>query len=152
MLTRSFLTLALAILSVSANPIVQVRESKATMPIVARLNATGRRIPDIDRARAAQQVANAKARASGKRAVTSFSIINEAVTYVANVEIGTPAQTFQLLIDTGSSNTWTNAQGTFRETSSTEDTGQEVEVEYGSGFFFGEEGMQIHLELASCLR
>lgn len=140
MLSLSFLTLAVAFLSASATPVVEVRESKATLPIIARLNATGRRIPDIDRARAKQQVAAAKARASrqGKRAVTSFSIINEAVTYVANVDIGTPPTTFQLLIDTGSSNTWTNAQGGFEETSSSVDTGEEVAVEYGSGFFFGE--------------
>ena len=62
-----------------------------------------------------------------------------AVTYLANVGVGTPPTQYQLLIDTGSSNTGTNAQGNFVVTSTAQNTGEEVEVTYGSGSFFSGE-------------
>ncbi|KZV96746.1 acid protease [Exidia glandulosa HHB12029] len=44
-----------------------------------------------------------------------------------------------LIVDTGSSNTWVGATTPFEETGTTTPTGDEVFVQYGSGFFFGDE-------------
>ena len=135
MINQSLTVLALVAASVIAFPGVSVREAKASLPFVGRLNITGRRLPDIDRARAAQHLS-----ASRKRQTSSIDVTNEAVTYVANVGVGTPPTTYSLLIDTGSSNTWVGASKPFVETSSTKLSGLLSEVTYGSGFFIGEEG------------
>lgn len=130
---------ALVLITVSfvvALPASNVRErgSKASLPFVGRLNATGRRLPDIDRARAAQHLST-----SHKRQTSSIDVTNEAVTYVANVGVGTPPTTYSLIIDTGSSNTWVGASKRFVQTSSTQVSGLLSEITYGSGFFIGEE-------------
>ncbi|KAI5117484.1 hypothetical protein M0805_009547 [Coniferiporia weirii] len=135
----SLALIALTVLSVVAKPVVQVREPKVTLPFARRLNISSNKLPDIDRARAAQHLLTSEAKSGSSRRAASFDITNEAVTYVANVGVGTPPTTYSLLIDTGSSNTWVGAGQTFVETSSTQDTGDGVSVSYGSGFFFGEE-------------
>ena len=143
MVSIPLLSLVVAAICVSANPQVHVRSSDVTLPIAARLNFTGKRIPDIDRSRAAQHIINSKARANAKGIVkrqASFGITNEAVTYVATVGVGTPPSDFTLLIDTGSSNTWVGATKRFTATSSTQETLEPVEVTYGSGFFAGHFG------------
>ncbi|OBZ76476.1 Polyporopepsin [Grifola frondosa] len=73
------------------------------------------------------------------RAIFDVPATNQAVQYVANVGVGTPPTQYSLLIDTGSSNTWVGAGQAFVETNSTVNTGQLVEVVYGSGFVIGEE-------------
>lgn len=140
MLNFLLLILVVVLISVNATPFIDARDYTVTIPILARLNATGRRIPGIDRDRALRQVAGVRnnTRKQGKRGVVSSSIVNEALSYIANVGIGTPPQIYQLIIDTGSSNIWTNARGNFKETSSTVTTGLENAVQYGSGFFSGE--------------
>lgn len=150
----SLLSLAAAAVYVSSNPIINVRNSDVALPIAARLNFTGNRIPDIDRARAAQHIANSKARAGAvqKRQV-SFPVTNVATTYVANVGVGTPPSNFTLLIDTGSSNTWVGATKRFTVTSSTHETLEPIEVTYGSGFFSGHFGEYCSLNSTSiCVR
>lgn len=153
MLSVSLLSLAVAAACVSANPIVSVNSADVTVPIAARLNFTGKRIPDIDRARAAQHIANSKARSAhniAKRQV-SFPITNVVTTYVANVGVGTPPSNFTLLLDSGSSNTWVGATKRFTPTSSTEETLEPVEVTYGSGFFVGHFGEFVHCS-CFCIR
>ncbi|KAI5119243.1 hypothetical protein M0805_008794 [Coniferiporia weirii] len=135
----SLALIALAALSVSAKPVVQVRESKVTLPFARRLNISSNKLPEIDRARAAQHLLTSKAKSGPSKRAASFDVTNEATTYVANVGVGTPPTTYSLLIDTGSSNTWVGAGREFVETSSTQVTGDEVAVEYGSGFFIGEQ-------------
>ena len=123
------------------NPTVRVRSAKASLPFVGRLNVSGARLPDIDRARAAQHLSRSRTNESKRQ--TSIDVTNDAVSYVASVGVGTPATTYSLLIDTGSSNTWVGAGKEFVVTSSTELTGELTEVTYGSGFFVGEEGEKI---------
>ncbi|KAF8878051.1 aspartic peptidase domain-containing protein [Mucidula mucida] len=55
------------------------------------------------------------------------------------VEIGESAQTFKLLIDTGSSNTWIGAHKKYSPSSSSHDTRNPFEVSYGSGMCSGSE-------------
>lgn len=122
-----------------AFPNVQIRETKASLPFAGRLNVSGSRLPDIDRARAAQHKTNAKFSSGTKRQTSSVDITNEAVTYVADVGVGSPATTYSLLIDTGSSNTWVGAGQAYVRTSTSQATGELSEITYGSGFFFGNE-------------
>ncbi|KAJ3752774.1 acid protease [Lentinula raphanica] len=68
-------------------------------------------------------------------------VVNEAITYIAEVTVGVDNQTFHLLVDSGSSNTWVgaNASYTYIPSSSSVWTDDIVIVDYGSGYFFGYE-------------
>ncbi|CCM04929.1 uncharacterized protein FIBRA_07126 [Fibroporia radiculosa] len=67
------------------------------------------------------------------------NVTDASVNYNAFVGVGTPATTYTLLIDTGSSNTWVGADQTYTPTSSSKSTGDTVNVSYGSGSFSGTE-------------
>ncbi|KAG9312014.1 acid protease [Chiua virens] len=85
------------------------------------INGTGTlNIVEKDRARAQ---AFRQAAHPGKRS-TSFSVTNAAVTYTAQVGVGSPATDYTLLIDTGSSNTWIGASTAYQNTGI--DTGNTV--------------------------
>ncbi|EEA29030.1 hypothetical protein TMatcc_002608 [Talaromyces marneffei ATCC 18224] len=75
-------------------------------------------------------VAAIEARSSGP-------VTNEDVTYVAGVSIG--GTTYDLIVDTGSSNTWCGAQNSCEPSSTGKSTGGSVQVSYGSGSFSGDE-------------
>lgn len=68
---------------------------------------------------------------------SSGTVTNEDVSYVAAVTIG--GSTYNLIVDTGSSNTWCGAQNSCEPSSTGRDTGNSVSVSYGSGSFSGEE-------------
>jgi hypothetical protein len=61
------------------------------------------------------------------------------VTYLASVGVGSPATTYSLLIDTGSSNTWLGADKSYVKTSTSTSTGKSFSVSYGSGSVSGTE-------------
>ncbi|KAL5518792.1 hypothetical protein ACEPAH_475 [Sanghuangporus vaninii] len=135
-------TLLLAFI-VSANPIV-VRDNLVRLPFAKQVNVTGTgHILKNDQSRAAALRAIGEARASGKQlqkdAVISIPAQNQAVTYVASVGVGSPATTYSLLIDTGSSNTWVGAGKSYVRTSASTQTSDRVSVTYGSGSFSGTE-------------
>ncbi|EIN11487.1 acid protease, partial [Punctularia strigosozonata HHB-11173 SS5] len=65
----------------------------------------------------------------------SVSVTNEAVTYMASVGVGSPATSYDLIIDTGSSSTWVGAGKSYVKTSMSSSTGKSVSVSYGSGSF-----------------
>ncbi|KAJ7621411.1 acid protease [Roridomyces roridus] len=114
--------------------------SFVTLPISKRVNLTGTRtLLERDLARVTHLRDKAHARLSGQplasRAVISDQVFNEATTYLAAVDVGTPPTTFALIIDTGSSNTWVGATTPFVNTATTVSTGQSVAVSYGSGDF-----------------
>ncbi|KAK7680347.1 hypothetical protein QCA50_016587 [Cerrena zonata] len=137
---------ALTVLFVStalASPAVTIRKSPVTLPFARRINATSvRDLLKIDQARAKafknrpqvqQRITPASAAAFGVPAT------NQAVDYILEVGVGNPPTTFDLLVDTGSSNTWVGAGKALRTTSTTQATGNLVQVTYGSGFVFGSE-------------
>ncbi|PIL28799.1 transporter [Ganoderma sinense ZZ0214-1] len=139
--------LAAAAVAVSATPIV-VRDSLVTLPIARRFNSTGAaNIVKADQARAKTLKARLQATkvspvdtAAGKIFPgINVPVTNQAIIYTASVGVGTPPTSYELIVDTGSSNTWVGANKSYVNTSSSVDTGAEVEVFYGSGFFFGEE-------------
>ncbi|KAF8889846.1 aspartic proteinase from Irpex Lacteus [Infundibulicybe gibba] len=62
-----------------------------------------------------------------------------AVSYFASIGVGSPATTYSLLIDTGSSNTWVGAGRAYVRTSTSVQTSNRVSVTYGFGSFSGTE-------------
>lgn len=144
--TTALLTSVLLALSTSASPVVQVRESSVTLPFARYLNITsGVSIAELDRQRAQQlitkgrEIQGTSADAQRVRRQSSFPVTNTVVTYVASVGVGSPATTYSLLIDTGSSNTWVGADKSYVQTSTSKSTGNSVSVTYGSGSFSGTE-------------
>src|SRR6267154_6353021 len=139
------LTAVFVALSIAASP-VDVRDSIITLPITRRLNTSNGTILDHDRARAAA-LKGISASPLDRRA-TSIPIVNVAFNYVANVAIGNPAHickfnlereiaaangssyTDELIIDTGSANTWVGANTKYVETSTSVNTGKEVKIPY----------------------
>ncbi|KAJ7849363.1 family A1 protease [Mycena olivaceomarginata] len=73
------------------------------------------------------------------RDVISETVVNRAVNYIATVGVGSPATSYDLLIDTGSSNTWIGAGKNYVVTSTSTQTSSRVSVTYGSGSFSGTE-------------
>ncbi|KAF7342908.1 Aspartic protease [Mycena sanguinolenta] len=70
-------------------------------------------------------------------AVGEAPATNEDDTYVAATKIGT--QTFDLIVDTGSSNTWVGSGTKYKPGSTSTDTGKSFSVSYGSGTVSGTE-------------
>lgn len=68
---------------------------------------------------------------------SSVGVENEDFSYVASVGVG--SQTFSLIVDTGSSNTWVGAGTKYSPGSTSKSTGDSVSVSYGSGSFSGKE-------------
>ncbi|KAK0462105.1 acid protease [Desarmillaria tabescens] len=69
----------------------------------------------------------------------SIDVTDAAVTYTAMVKMGQSGQSFKLLIDTGSSNTWVGADQEYKPSPSSKNTRKAVNVSYGSGSFTGME-------------
>ncbi|KIK68767.1 hypothetical protein GYMLUDRAFT_68600 [Collybiopsis luxurians FD-317 M1] len=134
-------SLALSSLSV-ASPVAQ---SSLTVPIRKSIKVTsGHNVVSSGHARAQ----SFRDRAAGKRSSSSsissrqtVPVVNEAITYIAEVSIGVDNQKFNLLVDSGSANTWVGANTTYAyvPSSSSVWTDDIVIVNYGSGYFFGYE-------------
>jgi hypothetical protein len=69
----------------------------------------------------------------------SIDVTDSGVTYTTSVGVGNPPTQYNLLIDTGSSNTWIGADIAYQPTSTSQDTGNTINVSYGSGTMSGEE-------------
>ncbi|KZP23602.1 acid protease [Athelia psychrophila] len=110
--------------SAIAGPVA--RENFTTHPITKKI---GKSIPAT--------VAKDQARLSkfNGAASTSATVTNDVDSYIAKVTVG--SQTFDLIVDTGSSNTWVGANTKY--TGSGTNTGNSVSVSYGSGSFKGTE-------------
>ncbi|KAG2067286.1 aspartic proteinase [Suillus decipiens] len=131
--TASLLMLLLA-LSITGSP-VEVRNSPVTIPIVGRLNYANGTISLLqhDRARAADL------KDFRRHGHASSPVTNNGISYVAVVDIGSPPRAYNLIVDTGSSNTWVGASAKYVVTETSIKTDQHVEVRYGSGRFAGTE-------------
>ncbi|KAJ7040327.1 aspartic peptidase A1 [Mycena alexandri] len=136
MLALTLLPSILLALRVAAGPVL-VEDNFISLPISRRFNFTGiKTIHQNDLAR----VATFKSGGSkASRAVVSEPVSNQVVSYIAAVGVGSPATTYQLIVDTGSSNTWVGATQKYVVTSTSTKTTQTVSVTYGSGSFSGTE-------------
>ncbi|KAF8899045.1 aspartic peptidase A1 [Infundibulicybe gibba] len=113
MLSSSVLASLLLALAVSANPVV-IRNSLVTLPLSRRLNLTSpHNLVRHDQTRVKALRARAKATNGNLNVdtVVNAPVTNQAVAYVASISIGSPSTAYSLLIDTGSSNTWSVAYG-----------------------------------------
>ncbi|KAH9046277.1 aspartic peptidase A1 [Lactarius hengduanensis] len=132
----------LLVVCVAANPIV-VRKPPVSLSFARHLNITGTHdLIKKDQARAKNLVSISKAKQSGTLshdAVVSAGVTNVAVVYQASVGVGSPATSYTLLIDTGSSNTWIGAGKAYVKTSTSVKTRDSVSAVYGSGSFSGTE-------------
>jgi hypothetical protein len=131
----SFILVTLAIGS-SAVPLVDV--PKRSLAFARSVNFSNIVAADQARAKVLQNLALGKGGSLDRRS-SSFSVTNTAVTYTANVGVGSPATDYTLLIDTGSSNTWVGAGKKYVKTKTSKSTGATVTVDYGSGSFSGKE-------------
>ena len=81
MIAYGFLLLASALVAaLPSAPSVRVDQPKVTLPFVGKLNVTGHTIAEVDRARAAHNLARSKGSTEKRQ---SFSITNQVVDYVA---------------------------------------------------------------------
>ncbi|KAJ7878605.1 aspartic peptidase A1 [Mycena leptocephala] len=139
-LALTLLPAVLLALRVAAGPVL-VEDSFISLPISRRFNFTGTgSVVQNDIARL-QAIKTRKAAKQGlaARAVISEPVDNQVVTYIASVGIGSPATTYSLIVDTGSSNTWVGATQKYVVTSTSTKSTQPVSVSYGSGSFSGTE-------------
>ncbi|KIP03623.1 hypothetical protein PHLGIDRAFT_233169 [Phlebiopsis gigantea 11061_1 CR5-6] len=134
---KSLVALLTLALSVAATPVA--RDGHISLSFAKHVNATGTaHLLERDQARAKIIKERAQALAAGKEA-RSLAVTNEAVSYIAAVGVGSPATTYNLIIDTGSSNTWVGADTKYKTTSTSTKTSNSVSVSYGSGSFSGTE-------------
>ncbi|GJE89616.1 aspartic peptidase A1 [Phanerochaete sordida] len=137
-LSQSFAALVALALAVSASPVVQ-DTPKITLPFAKHINATGTlNLLAQDQARA-KWLKNRSSGAHLAERAGSIPVTNTAVSYLAAVGVGSPATTYNLIVDTGSSNTWVGAGTKYKQTSTAKSTGKSVSVSYGSGSFSGTE-------------
>jgi hypothetical protein len=110
------------VLSAFATPIE--RESFVTIPI--------KKVSNI---KSAKDLLEKDLRRYSAAAASSGTVTNALDSYIAPVKVG--SQTFNLIVDTGSSNTWVGAGTRFSAGSTGISTGHSVSVSYGSGEFSG---------------
>jgi hypothetical protein len=127
--------LTIATAAVSASP-VELKARTAVLPLKFVSNVTS--IKNIvARGQARINKFNGFPTIVAAPEASSGSVTNEDETYVAPVTIG--GTTWQLIVDTGSSNTWCGAQSSCEKTSTGTSTGGTISVSYGSGSFSGKE-------------
>ncbi|KIK55665.1 hypothetical protein GYMLUDRAFT_47631 [Collybiopsis luxurians FD-317 M1] len=135
-----FVTLALG---VATSPVIVVDRSPILSLPLKRVNnfTSGHDILARDLARVQLFRDRAKARATGQpvKRQSSEPVSNQVVSYVASVGVGDSDSQFQLVVDTGSSNTWVGANKPYNATSTSTNTGDAVFEFYGSGAFIGTE-------------
>ncbi|KAG6375312.1 acid protease [Boletus reticuloceps] len=126
---KSFVALSVILLATSAS-------SSTTIPLT-KLRGTGAYLkvsPDAGRARAALL----KLRTDYEPTTVPATYLGYG-SYVTKVGIGKPPTYYNLIIDTGSSNTFCGAGTPYVQTSTSIPTGEAVDVTYGSGGFTGNE-------------
>ncbi|OAX40083.1 acid protease [Rhizopogon vinicolor AM-OR11-026] len=133
----SFTTLLLA-LSIAATPL-EVRNSPITLPIARSLNVSGGTINLLQHDQARAAAFRGRPASGIRRQSDNTSAINMGLSYTVKVGVGSPVTTYNLMVDTGSSNTWVGSGTAYVKTSTSYDTGEPVAVGYGSGSFEGTE-------------
>ncbi|KAN0088293.1 Aspartic peptidase domain containing protein [Tylopilus felleus] len=125
---RSFAALSLVVFATSTSA------SAITIPLtkLQRSGAYLKGSPDADRARAAFLKSRT---ATGPTTVPATNLAY--VQYTTSVGIGNPPTYYNLVVDTGSSNTFCGTGTPYVRTSTSIPTGQDVNVTYGTGYFSG---------------
>ncbi|KAG6334303.1 hypothetical protein ID866_4782 [Astraeus odoratus] len=135
------LTTILFILSVVATPI-EIRSNSVTLPFTKIVDVGGgaHYLLQQNRARAqalVKQDISITVNSLGRRVSVPVTQ-SQAVAYVAQVYFGRATTPYNLVVDTGSSNTWVGATvGSWTPDNSTTSNNEEVTVVYGSGQMTG---------------
>jgi cathepsin E len=139
--TSSLLTFVTLALGAAANPVIIDRSPILSIPLTRIQNITsGHNVVASGLARVQNFKDRITARDLGEiKKRQSEAVINEVVSFIASVGVGADDSQYQLIIDTGSSNTWVGAGKAYTRTSTSTDTGDRVAVSYGSGSFSGTE-------------
>ncbi|KAI5895030.1 acid protease [Schizophyllum commune H4-8] len=138
--SRLYCLLLLAV-TVVASPVVEPRaDATVNLPLTLQRNVTGGQ----EMVSAGRQRAQAlRAYGNGQRHHPADEpVFNQNVVYTAPVGVGSAGETCKynnLIVDTGSSNTWVGAAKSYEPSDTSQDTDEPVEVTYGSGFFLGTE-------------
>lgn len=128
--------LALSALGAIASPIER-DAAPFTVTVTKDLTKSKQGIAGRDQARWSDAIKSYNAGELKKRVnVPATNIVD---TYTVSTKVGTGSNTYNLIVDTGSSNTWVGAQSNKRYQKTGKDTGETVSVSYGSGSFSGEE-------------
>ncbi|EJD51801.1 family A1 protease [Auricularia subglabra TFB-10046 SS5] len=139
----TFVLAAVALASVSiAAPAPLPDDTPVTTAFAKKVNHGNLKgLPKRDRARAQALVKIASGTKSpfNQNAVISIPATNRAVTYTVSIGVGNPPTQYDVIVDTGSANTWIGATKAFNSTSTSKNTGNRVDVTYGSGSFSGVE-------------
>ncbi|KAG1851517.1 aspartic peptidase domain-containing protein [Suillus tomentosus] len=123
--------LAFFSLSASALPHPRTASSPATLKLAVRINSYGiKNIAAADRARI---------RALQAGDSSFISATNNALSYTADIGVGSPPTYYTVLVDTGSSNTWIGANKAYEKTATSRDTGNTFSVQYRTYSVSGEE-------------
>lgn len=123
------LYVSFAVSIAGALPTTVVNHNLVRLPVVRHHNLTGTTVAASDRARAQHfknKHANSKTGVVQSRGPFGIDVTNSLVSYVAEVQVGSPPQTFDLIVDTGSSNTWVGAMTEYKPTPSSKDTGDSM--------------------------
>jgi hypothetical protein len=128
-LTSTFLFLACLVSAAVSTPVAT--SDFHTVPVVKKVSGKTRSVKALI-ARDLVRFNSDAAAAVGEAPAT-----NEDDTYVVATKVGT--QTFELIVDTGSSNTWVGSGTRYVPGSTATNTGKTFEVEYGSGTVSGTE-------------
>ncbi|OAX36292.1 acid protease [Rhizopogon vinicolor AM-OR11-026] len=134
----SLLTTLLVAVSIAASP-VEIRDSPVTLPMARKLNLQGGTVNLLQHDQARATALKDRATSGLDRRTGSAPITNEAVSYIAQVGIGSPPTTYYLIVDTDSSNICIGTDTAYVKTSTSYDTGEPVEVDYSSGSIDGTE-------------
>ncbi|KAJ7201369.1 family A1 protease [Mycena pura] len=125
---------------VTAGPVI-LRGNSISLSLSRHSNFTGTRniiqsdLARIRSIRAHNVNTDAAQNDVAARAVVGVPVINELFSYTASIGVGEPATYYDLIVDTGSSNTWVGANKSYVPTSTAHPTGDRVGVRYGSGLF-----------------
>ncbi|KAG1887146.1 acid protease [Suillus subluteus] len=120
---------AIAFLSLSASALPHPRtaSSTAALKLAVRINSYGtKNIAAADRARIQALQAGGS---------SSIDATNAVAMYTADIGVGSPATYYTLVLDTGSSFTWIGANETYKQTTTSHDTGNQFSVTYGDGIY-----------------
>ncbi|KAG2367543.1 family A1 protease [Suillus spraguei] len=126
-------SLTLLALSITGSP-VEVRNSRITLPMARRLKfSNGTKLVQQDEAR----LAAFKDYSTNGRCA-HLPLANDYLNYIVSVGIGDPPQSVNnLIVDTGSANTWVGASTRYTPTRTSFNTRQPVGQTYGSASFTG---------------
>ncbi|KAK9900814.1 acid protease [Cystobasidium minutum MCA 4210] len=153
--SKSTITTSVLLSSLLAATAIKAQETlestRSTYQLEQKLKYNGGNIAEADRRRAAALGRNSNAaQSSGTFAgvanavsfaateVSNIPIDNGFGSYYAHMKVGEQEDDYLMFIDNGSSNTWVNGTK-FEPTGDATDTGNRVSLNYGIGFFRGEQ-------------